>query len=251
MGIKHIPALFLFLFLLNCQQEKPHLYRIEGHKIEISDSLETDKSIDSFIAPYRDHVNKDLDSVISYSMDTYSKRDGELNTAIGNLLADLVYQQANQVFKARTGKDIDMVLLNHGGIRSIISKGTITKRTAYEIMPFENSLVVAQVKGTNILGAVEYLVGVKRAHPIAKLKIVLDKDDHLKSATVNGQPIDPEKTYYIATNDYLYNGGDHMDFFKPSDSLYVLDYKVRNAIMDYFMETDTINPKVDDRFIKM
>lgn len=251
MGFKHVPTLILFLLLLNCKQEKSHLYRIEGHKIEITDSLETDKSIDSFVAPYRNHVNKDLDSVISYSVDTYSKNDGELNTAIGNLLADLVYQQANQVFKARTGKNIDMVLLNHGGIRSIISKGNITKRTAYEIMPFENSLVVAKVKGTNVMGAVDYLVGVKRAHPISKLKIVLDKDDQLKSATLNGEPINPDKTYYIATNDYLYNGGDHMDFFKPSDSLYNLDYKVRNAIMDYFMETDTINPKADDRFIKM
>ena len=251
MSFKNVLALILFLFLLNCQQGKPHLSRIEGHKIEISDSLETDKSIDSFITPYRDHVNKDLDSVICYSMDTYTKNDGELNTAIGNLLADLVYQQANKIFKLRTGNDIDMVILNHGGIRSIISKGNITKRTVYEIMPFENSLVVAQVKGTNILGAVDYLVGVKRAHPISKLKIVLDKDDNLKSATINNKTIDPEKIYFIATNDYLYNGGDHMDFFKPSDSLYVLDYKVRNAIMDYFMETDTINPKADDRFIKM
>ena len=41
-----------------------------------------------------------------------------------------------------------------------------------------------------------------------------------------------------------------MDFFKKSDTLYVLDYKIRNALIDYFTETDTINPVIDDRFIK-
>ena len=251
MNLKQILSVFIFIFLLNCRQEKPNLYRIEGQKIEITDSLQTDKEIDNFIAPYREHLNKDLDSVISYSMDTYTKNDGELNTAIGNLIADLVYEQANPVFNARTGKNIDMVLLNHGGIRSIISKGNITKRTAFEIMPFENSLVVAQVKGTNIMGAVDYLKGVKRAHPISKLQIILDQEYNLKSTTINDEPIDPEKTYYIATNDYLYNGGDHMDFFMPSDSLYVLDYKVRNAILDYFMKMDTIAPMADNRFIKI
>lgn len=249
MKTKHVYLVFLFAVLLNCQKEKPHLTRIEGTKIEITDSLETNKAIDSFIKPFRDHLNKDLDSVISYSVDTYTKSDGELNTALGNLIADLVYEQANPVFNSRTGKSIDMVLLNHGGIRSILSKGNITKRTAFEIMPFENSLVVVELKGKNILGAVEYLRRAKRAHPISKLQIILDKDFNLKEATINGQSIDTSKTYYLATNDYLYNGGDHMDFFKPNDSVYVLDYKVRNAILDYFMKNDTIAPQADNRFI--
>ena len=251
MNLKQILLVFLFISFFNCQQEKPHLLRIEGKKIEITDSLATDKTIDAFIIPYREHVNKDLDSIISYSMDTYSKNDGELNTAIGNLIADLTYEQANPVFNSRTGKNIDMVLLNHGGIRAILSKGNITKRTAYEIMPFENSLVVVQLKGKNILGAVDYLVKAKRAHPISGLKILVDDNYNLKGATVNGQPIDTTKTYYAATNDYLYNGGDHMDFFKPNDTVYVLNYKVRSAILDYFTKKDTINVKVDDRFIKM
>ncbi|HPF96820.1 MAG: 5'-nucleotidase C-terminal domain-containing protein [Flavobacteriaceae bacterium] len=246
---KHIFSVFLITLLLNCQKEKPHLSRIEGTKIEITDSLETNKAIDSFIKPFRDHLNKDLDSVISYSVDTYTKNDGELNTALGNLLADLVYEEANPIFNSRTGKNIDMVLLNHGGIRSILSKGNITKRTAFEIMPFENSLVVAEVKGRNILGAVDYLRRAKRAHPISRLQIILDKDYNLEEASINGQPIDSTKTYYIATNDYLFNGGDHMDFFKPYDSLYVLNYKVRNAILDYFIKKDTIAPKADNRFI--
>ena len=39
-----------------------------------------------------------------------------------------------------------------------------------------------------------------------------------------------------------------MRFFKPNDSVYYLDYKIRNAMIDYFKKADTINPKIDNRF---
>lgn len=251
MRLTHLFFFFCLLSITSCEQEKQQLSRIEGKQIAITDSLIGNPEIENFIAPFREHVNKDLDSVISYAPNTYTKSDGELNTALGNLMADLVHEQANPIFKSRSGHDIDLVLLNHGGIRSIISKGNITKRTAYELMPFENSLVVVQLKGKNVVEAVNYLARAKRAHPISKLEITLDADYSLKNATVNGTAIDTAKTYYIATNDYLYNGGDHMEFFKPNDTVYVLNYKVRNAIMDYFVKTDTIKPVADNRFIKL
>lgn len=240
----------IFLFI-SCNQEKQHLSKIEGKKIEITDSLETNPEIDAFIKPYRDHINKDLDSVLAYSMDTYSKSDGKLNTAIGNFMADAVYSESNPIFNKRTGKNIDMVLLNHGGIRSIISKGNITTRTAYQLMPFENSIVVVALKGRQIDSLVDYLRTRKRAHPISKLKLVLDNDYNIIEATIKGEKIDTDKTYYVATNDYLYNNGDNMRFFKPNDSLYVLNYKVRNALIDNFKKIDTLNPVIDNRFIQL
>ncbi|PWI29166.1 hypothetical protein DI383_13345 [Flavobacteriaceae bacterium LYZ1037] len=237
--------------MFSCKQETQRLTRIEGKQIAITDSLETDASIEAFVKPYREHINKNLDSVICYAVNTYSKSDGELNTAIGNLFADVIFEQSNPVFKARTGKDIDMVLVNHGGIRSIISKGDITTRTAYEIMPFENSVVVAAINGKQVNELVNYLVEGKRAHPISKLNVVVDNNYHLVNATINNKPIDTSKVYYVATNEYLYNGGDSMNFFQPSDSLYILNYKIRNAFLDYFNKKDTINPVIDNRFIRL
>ena len=196
-------------------------------------------------------MNKNLDSVLAYSMDTYSKMDGELNTAIGNFMADMVYERANPVYKSRTEQDIDLVMLNHGGIRAIISKGPITTRTAYEVMPFENSIVVVEMKGEYVKELVDYLKDRKRAHPIAKLKVLLDEEYNLVEATIDGKPIDDNTTYHVATNDYLYNGGDRMDFFKKGDSLHVLDYRIRNAMIDYFKSIDTLDLKQDDRFTKL
>ncbi|WP_120200407.1 5'-nucleotidase C-terminal domain-containing protein [Ichthyenterobacterium magnum] len=250
MNFKFLIVILCIAFLSSCKQDM-YLHKVEGKQINISDSIKQSTEIEAFIKPYREHVNNNLDSILAYAVDTYSKTDGEYNTAIGNMMADAVYQESNPIFKSRTGKDIDMVLLNHGGIRAIISKGNISKRTAYEVMPFDNSVVVVELKGQQVKELVNYLVKAKRAHPISKLKITLDKDTLLQSAFVNDKPIDVNKTYFVATNDYLYNGGDRMNFFKTNDSLYVLDYKIRNVLIDYFSETDTLRPVIDNRFIQL
>jgi len=223
MNYKHLFLIVFALFIYSCKQEKISLTKIEGKQININDSLEINQEVEDFVKPYRDHVNKNLDSVISYAVDTYSKSDGDYNTAIGNLFADAVIEESSTLFKKRTGHNVDVVLLNHGGIRAIISKGNITTRTAYEIMPFENSLVVAEMKGKTIQDSlIKYLSRAKRAHPIAGLKVTLDN-----------------------------HGGDRMTFFQTNDSLHVLNYKVRNALLDYFLKKDTINPVIDDRFIQL
>ena len=243
-----IPILTLFLFV-SCKQDH-QLTKIVGKRLDINDSLTGQQSIEDFIKPYRENVNKNLDSVISYAVDTYSKSDGELNTAIGNLMADAVMEQTNPVFNSRTNNDIDLVLLNHGGIRSILSKGNVTTRAAYQIMPFENSVVVVDLKGVYVLELVDYLKRSKRAHPISGMKLVLDENDTIVEVTINGNTIDTERIYHIATNDYLYGGGSGMTFFQKKDSVHVLDYKIRNVLIDYFTKKDTLNPVIDNRFTR-
>ncbi len=251
MNYKHIFLLLTLLVLSACKKQGLHLQKIEGKQINISDSLEPNANIDNFIKPYREHVNTNLDSTLAYAVDTYSKNDGEYNTAIGNMMADAVYEETNALFKNRTGENIDFVLLNHGGIRAIISKGNISKRTAYQVMPFDNSVVVVKLKGSQVKELVDYLVKAKRAHPISQLQLVLNPDNTINSVSLNDEALDFSKTYNVATNDYLYNGGDRMDFFKTNDSLYVLDYKIRNVLIDYFTKIDTLNPVIDNRFIRL
>jgi 2',3'-cyclic-nucleotide 2'-phosphodiesterase (5'-nucleotidase family) len=250
MTIKHLLKLSFLLLIFSCAS--PKISKIEGKRIDINDDLKPDQSIENFIKPYREHINATMDSIISYAPETYSKSDGDYNTAIGNLMADAVYSEGNLIFNKRTGKNIDFVLLNLGGIRSIISKGVITIRTAYEVMPFENSVVVAAIKGEQVYELITYLSEAKRAHPISfQLQLTLDKNGNLSSATINGEPIDKTKTYYIATNDYLVNGGDGMTFFHPNESLNVLDYKIRDVLIDNFKKKDTLHPKRDNRFIQL
>lgn len=251
MRFTHFFFLLYFFVFLNCKNQKLHLNKIEGKQITITDTISENTNIDEFLKPYRNNIQKDLDSVLAYSIDTYSKSDGKYNTALSNFMADAVYDEANPVFKKRTGKNIDMVLLNYGGIRSILPKGNVSKRIAFELMPFENSIVVVALKSSQIDSLLSYLSKVKQAHPISKLKLTLDENYKIAEAKIKGLNIESNKTYYVATNDYLYNGGDNMTFFKTNDSLYVLNYKIRNALIDHFIKNDTINPVRDNRFIQI
>ncbi len=251
MRLTHFIFLLYFFNLYSCKLSKLELKKIEGKQIQITENQLIDPEIEAYIKPFRDNIQKDLDSVLAYSVNTYSKSEGELNTAIGNFMADAVYNEANPIFNNRAGKSIDMVLLNHGGIRSILSKGNITKRTAYQLMPFENSIVVVALKGNQIDSLVNYLIKRKRAHPISKLKLTINENNKIVEVKIKGKDIEPGKVYFVATNDYLYNGGDSMTFFKPNDGLYVLNYKIRNALIDNFKKTDTINPTIDDRFTQL
>lgn len=250
MRFTHFFILLYFFIFLNCKQEKLKLSKIEGVQIKVNDSLTTNTEIESFIKPYRDNIQKDLDSILAYSFATYSKNDGELNTAIGNFMVDAIYSEANPIFKSRTTKDIDMVLLNHGSIRSSLNKGNVSKRTAFELMPFENSVVVIALKGAQIDSLINFLRKAKTAHPISKLNLILDKNFNVVDAKIKGKKIKNNKTYFVATSNYLFNGGDNMLFFKPNDSVYYLNYKIRTILIDTFNKLDTIKPVIDNRFIQ-
>ncbi|MBQ0733551.1 5'-nucleotidase C-terminal domain-containing protein [Aquimarina celericrescens] len=244
-------SLLIFLMLLSSCKKEKHLVKIEGTRIEINESISGNSDIESFIKPYRENIRKNLDSVLAYAPETYSKRDGKLNTAIGNLMADIVLEQANPIFRSRTENTINMVLLNYGGIRASIPKGNVTARTAYQIMPFENSIVVVEMKGNHIKKLIEYLQKSQQAHPISGLKLTVDTNFDIAKALINNKEIKDEETYFVATNDYLYDGGSQMYFFKQAGKSYTLNYKIRNAMIDYFKKVDTIAPIVDDRFTQI
>lgn len=253
MRFTHLFILLNFIVFLNCKNQNLQLTKIEGRLIKVTDSIASSQEIEDFIKPYREHIDKDLDSALAYSASNFTKTNGAFNTALGNYMADLIYEEANPVFKKRTDHniDIDMVLINHGGIRATLPKGKITTRHAYELMPFENSIVVVALKGTQINKLTQYLAASKTAHPISKLQLIINANYEIIEAKIKDKPIETSKTYYVATSDYLYNGGDNMTFFKPNDSLYRLDYKIRNAIIDNFKKVDTINPVIDNRFIQI
>ena len=143
------------------------------------------------------------------------------------------------------------MILNHGGIRSIISKGAVSTRTAYEVMPFENTIVVVELNGKSVRELVSFLIRSNRAHPISGIQIVIDKDDSLQYLNIQGKPFNEDQNYYVATNNYLVSGGDDMGFFKDGLKITEIDYLVRNALIDHFKKVDTLAPSVDDRFYKL
>ncbi len=246
---KHFGLFLTFLFVVSCGQQKYYVTKIDGREIGVTDKHSEVAEIENFIKPYRDNIDKDLNAVLSNAPQTLDK-NGQWQTPMGNFLADITFEKSNAVFQSREKKSIDICLLNHGGIRSIIPKGDVTARTAYEIMPFENSAIVIALKGEQILEIANYIISEKKPHPLAGITFTIGQDNFAKAILVQGKPLENDKVYYVVTSDYLSNGGDNMIFFKKGVAQFDLDYKLRNIIIDYFKENKTIVAKSDSRITK-
>jgi len=248
--IKQYVIFITFCLIVSCKSELPKLTQISATQIAIDSSTKKAVEIDSFIQPYYNRINTILDSTLAYAPKMLTKDDGRYNTSEGNLMADILLEQSSPVFKLRTGNAVDFVLFNHGGIRSIISKGNISARTAYEVMPFENGITVVELNGQSVLELAEFVIKSGRPHPVAGLQIMVDKNDNVKELKIKGNPFDENRNYFVATSSYLVTGGDNMGFFKDGLSFTDIDYFIRNAMIDYFKKKDTIYAEVDNRIIK-
>lgn len=243
-------AFFLLFFLVSCKQNEYTLTQVEGRQIEINDSISASAKVDSVLSPFRENVESQLSESLAYNVRDMKRTDGTLNSSIGNMMADAVMELANPIFNTQTGNNIDFVLLNFGGIRAAMAQGDVSQRTAFEIMPFENEVVVVELSPYRVLELLHYLRFEMLAHPISGIEIQLDTNNNIKSVKIKGNPLDSSKTYFVATSDYLKNGGDRMYFFEDAISETSLDYKLRNLFIDYFIKKDTIDFLPDNRFIR-
>ena len=247
--VKHFVLLLTFIFLISCAEKKYAVTKIEGREIGITDKNSEVAAIENFIKPYRDRIDADLNTVLANAPETIDK-SGEWQTSMGNFLADITFEKSDKIFQMREQQSIDICLLNHGGIRSIITKGNVTARTAYEVMPFENSAVVIGLKGEQVLEMINYIITEKKPHPLKGLTFTIDKNNLPRNILVHGKSLDATKVYNVVTSDYLSNGGDNMLFFKKEVVHYNLNYKLRNIIIDYLKENKSIVANKDIRISK-
>lgn len=249
---KILKILVVFFLLSGISCKEPLKVRSSDfQRIAIDNSIQKDEDLEELISPYRNKIKDEMEKPLAYNTKTMFKTDTPFNTAIGNMMADAVLEMANPVFQNRHQKQIDAVLLNYGGIRAGIGKGMVTTRTAYDIMPFENMVVIAELDGQQMKALIVYLSQSSKAQPIANMKLKFDANGEPLIQTINGKAFDVNKTYYVATSDYLVEGGDNMDFFLKANNTYDIDYKLRNLFIDYFAKQDTIDYTSDDRLLKL
>lgn len=250
MRVLYLSILSFCFVIVACETESNQ--QKYGYNIEINQQVLSDSSIVKYYQPFKKNLEESLmNTPISYSPETYKKNDGELNSTLSNMFADATYEMSNPVFNKMSGENIDIVLLNNGGIRSIISKGNISEKTAFELMPFENSIVVLELSGLSIIKMIDYLRKVKLQHPISGLQITLNNDYSVNEVKINGVSIENEKKYYVATTDYLLEGGDKMYFLAETTKTTDINYKMRDILIDYFKKYDTLKLKSDNRFIRI
>ncbi|WP_254245106.1 5'-nucleotidase C-terminal domain-containing protein [Hymenobacter sp. BRD67] len=175
----------------------------------IGNSIAPDAGAADYIKPYHDKVLSQMQEVVGSAPVALTKNAGE-NTLV-NFVADLQRTAASQYFK---GETIDLGVMTNGGMRTPLPAGPITLGNVFELMPFENELVVLDAPGPVVQQLFDYSAAIKMAVSGATYTVSPDKKP--QDIRIGGQPFDPNKTYTIAVSDYLAGGGDNMSFLKAA-----------------------------------
>ncbi len=195
---------------------------------DISEKYAENKEINDLITPYKKVIDTEMNKLLAHS--DYDLTKEGLSSTLGNFLSDILYNDANEYTTQHNLRSVDLVLLNSGGMRTTLKKGAVTVGDVFEIMPFENEMVIVEISGNKMWDLIQYLNITKKGHPISHLNVEWNNNKFV-SATINGKPFDKNKTYTIATNDYLQKGGDDMNFFLNPIQIINTNVKVRDAFI--------------------
>lgn len=212
--------------------------------ISIAKDLPEDQNFNTVIEPYKEELEGKMNKKISYTAVDLNKQGD--NSNLGNLLADYTFEGADEWAKKNgIPGGVDAAVINVGGIRSTIGAGDILTKSIYEVMPFENEVLIVKMKGADLKGLFDYYLTTQKNNPVSHLYIETENGMTVKEL-VNGKEVEATKEYYIATSDYLAMGGDNMAFFGKGE-LISTGIKLRDLFLEKFQNNPQIVAPTDIR----
>jgi 2',3'-cyclic-nucleotide 2'-phosphodiesterase (5'-nucleotidase family) len=239
----------------------------EGHLEEITPKMgKEDLRVLAIVKKY----NQKMDAVLNVKVgETEVDLDGERRhvrsreTNLGNLMADIVRQVSGA----------DVAIMNGGGIRASIRKGEIRVKDIYTALPFDNYIVAIRLTGRQIGEALEHGVSTVeeegRFPQVSGLTFTYSRSGErglrIKEIFVAGEPINPDRDYIVATNDFLAVGGDKYKIFseaiKVSKNYSIIGGAMkgekivysdsgrwlRDVVVEYIKEKRRVAPRVEGR----
>ncbi len=179
--------------------------------------------------------------------------------AMGNLVSDAVLDRVK-------GQGVEIVITNGGGLRASIDGGKVTMGEVLNVLPFQNTVATFQIGGKDLIAALENGVsqiddGAGRFAQVAGLKYSFDRsgapnEGRIKSVEVmeNGAwaPINPDKDYTVATNNYVRQGGDGYKIFADkAKNAYDYGPGLEQVVAEYLGAHQPYTPKIEGRITEI
>ncbi len=266
MNYTHRVFILLFLIFSSCKVQfiaTSHNNQSIPVKTIATDSI-TD--IERYLIPFRDSINGIMNEVIGQASGDFIKEKPA--GSLGNLAADAMLWKAIQINLEHGSSTLNQhniqeknkmfAIANYGGIRiNQLSKGEITVGKIFELLPFENELVIVEVKGSVLMQWCN-LIAKSGGWPIAGFKFdnSQDKAIHINGisnsttyinhsdysiAQLDFYTIKENEIYWVATNDYIANGGDYCDFLKECKQTKT-GMLIRDLMIEYIKKMKILTP---------
>lgn len=219
--------------------------QIVTERIEVTNRLDAqpDREAMTIMERYKPSVDSVMAPVLGKSLVGMSA--GRPESLLSNWAADVMMEFSDFL----DGQRADMGLVNMGGLRNNMPKGTIRRSDIILISPFDNRLAILQLRGSDLLGLFQDIAAVRGEGVSREVRLVISGDGQLIDAKLSGQPIDPERIYRIATLDYLAEGNDKMYSLKKAVRVDVSDLFTRDCMMKSIERNKTITSAIEGRII--
>ncbi|PVA06651.1 bifunctional metallophosphatase/5'-nucleotidase [Thalassorhabdomicrobium marinisediminis] len=168
---------------------------------------------------------------------------------MGNLIADAMLARVKD-------QGIDVALMNSGGIRADIDAGEVTMGEVLTVLPFQNTLSTFQVSGETLKEALENAAsqheeGAGRFLQVSGMTYAVDLSQEpgsrISDVMIGGEALDPAKTYGVASNNFVRNGGDGFAMFRDAENAYDFGPDVADVVAEYLAEQGSYEPYTDGR----
>lgn len=231
------------IIIVSCSSRHYSVQSVDYQRVTIDSLFDAapDAEAMAFLAPFKVKVDSLMSPVVGrVACDMISDRP---ESKLSNLLADILIW---------AGKDFDekpvISVYNMGGIRASLSKGDVTIGNVIDVAPFENKLCFMTLKGSQVITLFEQIAYRGGEGVNHNVRAVINKDKKLVSLKINGEEVNPEADYRIATIDYLADGNDGLPILKAGTNRKMLTDKSNNLrfiIMDFFREKMKEGHEVD------
>lgn len=223
---------FFFGFLISCNTT----YRSQAiqYRQDTVFNKVADHTVTAMLKPYADSVNKTMSEVIAFTEVSLERSNGTL----GNLLSDIMLQAASTTYATK----VDLAVLNAGGVRlTSIPAGNITKGKIFELVPFDNAIVLLKLTGTQLQQFLDHTAS-SNGWPVAGLSMQI-KNKKAINVKIDNNPLDMNAIYIVALPDYVANGGDNAEFLRniPHQTK---GYIFRDAVLDYLVTQQRMGKKI-------
>ena len=210
--------------------------------ITVDDSWDDAASRYTAMNAWLDQYRHGVDSIMNNPVGTSARFMRNSSAALQNWVSDATME----IIKDLSGiKNIDCAIMNKGGIRCDMPEGTVTEGVIGSMFPFDNRFVVLEMPGKELIESVKLMCGRGGDAVSKELRATYNSKGEMTGATVKGKKIDPNKTYIVATIDYLANGGDYMTPMTRCERLFVDIQKYGNHMLDYVKRLQANGKKID------
>lgn len=237
--------LLLLLPFVGLQAQDYKVRSFCWERIEVTSDLDATPSAEAanIVAPYKASVDSMMAPPLGLSRVAMSPKRPE--SLLSNWAADVMIEGGTA-----TGLEpADMGLVNIGGLRNNMPEGVVRRGDIMLISPFENYVVVLEMKGKDLLELMRNIAAVKGEGVSSSVRMEISLDGDLLSCTIGGKEIDPNRIYTVATIDYLAEGNDKMYALKKAVKRHDIGILARDIMMEYVIKHRVIDSKIEGRII--